>query len=104
MIMSQRHRGSLLCGGGNCNRTWRRAGLLSLAAAGVLLRTPGAASADDASWNVPSGAWETGTNWSTGNVPGSTDLAWIDNGGVATLSTFTGSVLGLQIGSATGKS
>jgi hypothetical protein len=104
MIMSQRHSESLLCGGGNRNHMWRRASLLSVATSAALLGMTGIASADDASWNVPSGAWETGTNWSTGNVPGSGDFAWLDNGGAATLSTFTGNVLGFQIGSATGKS
>ena len=103
--MSQRLRASIGGGGGgNQNRMWRRAGLLSVAASAALLGMTGVASADNVSWNVASGAWETGSNWSTGNVPGGSDFAYIDNGGTATLSTNVGSVLSFQIGSDVGKS
>src|SRR5690242_4897401 len=100
--MSQRLSRSIR--GGGSSQTWRRASLVSLAASAALLGMTGAASADNVSWNVASGAWETGSNWSTGNVPGGSDFAYIDNGGVATLSTNVGSVLSFQIGSDVGKS
>jgi len=89
---------------GEHTSAWRRRTVLSLAAATALLGLANVARAADASWMVPTGAFETGSNWSTGTVPGGSDIARFDNGGVGTLSTFSGSILQLVMGSAAGNS
>ena len=73
-------------------RRFARRSLLTLAAASAALALSGAANADT-TWVGPvatPAAFETGTNWDTGNVPGGSDFAYIDNGGIASLTTFNG--------------
>jgi len=81
--------------------------LFALTAASSLLSTSGAARGSDISWNGPVATpapFEVGSNWVGGVVPADTDFAFIDNGGIASISTFNASVLQLQIGSGAGKS
>ena len=84
----------------------RRQSLLTLAASTAVLGAAGVSSAQFVSWAGPAGTpapFEVGANWTGGNVPGGGDLAAIENGGIATLSTNQ-SVLGFKMGSDPGKS
>lgn len=51
------------------------------------LALPMTGRAVNTSWNVGSGDWGTGANWDTTNVPTSSDLALINNGGVANITS-----------------
>ncbi|HEV2296793.1 MAG TPA: PEP-CTERM sorting domain-containing protein [Tepidisphaeraceae bacterium] len=78
--------------GGHSQRTRSSAGAraLALAAAGAVMGLTATAHAADIYWAGPAAteaAWETATNWSPALVPGSLDVARIDNGGIAVLST-----------------
>ncbi len=59
--------------------------LMGFAAAAVLLLSPPSARAD-VTWNVQSGDWSSGGNWSGGGVPAPNSNADIYNGGTATIS------------------
>ena len=54
------------------------------------------ANAASITWQVPTGSYDVGANWSTGSVPTSGDVALIANGGVSTL-TLSGSTTGAQL-------
>jgi hypothetical protein len=56
------------------------------------------------SWNVPNGAFDNPTNWNPNGVPGASDDAFIDNGGVATFNTPTLEVNSLTVASTGGSS
>ena len=66
--------------------------LLGFAATLLLSSSPARADSD---WNVTSGTWSTGSNW-TALVPTSTTNAYIRNGGIATI-TQTGSCVQLPL-------
>ncbi|MFM9024579.1 MAG: beta strand repeat-containing protein, partial [Planctomycetaceae bacterium] len=75
----------------------RRSSFVSALASGLLLLAIAPrAVAIDVSWTAGTGAYDVGTNWSTGLVPSGTDVAVIANGGVATL-TLSGSSAGAQL-------
>jgi autotransporter-associated beta strand protein len=59
----------------------------------MVFAMPLAARAADVSWNTGSGAYSVGSNWATGVVPTSADVAVIANGGTSTL-TLSGSSAG----------
>ena len=62
----------------------------------VALTTIPVASGADISWVAPgAGSFTTGSNWSSGTVPGTADLAIIGNGGTATL-TLAGTSAGAR--------
>src|SRR4051812_16391032 len=105
--MSQRQNSLIHFGRGTSARSWQRRSVLSLASAAAVLGMAGMANADNVSWVGPSGStapFEVGTNWTSGNVPGGSDFAYIDNGGTASLSTFSGEILGMTLGSTVGAS
>jgi autotransporter-associated beta strand protein len=52
----------------------------------ILLFIPAIASAASNYWNVASGDWSTAANWQTGIEPTSSDTAYIQNGGTATIT------------------
>jgi fibronectin-binding autotransporter adhesin len=62
----------------------------------VALMTPLVSRAADVSWTAGSGAYTVGSNWDTGTVPTTSDVAVIANGGVSTL-TLSGSTAGAQL-------
>ena len=62
----------------------------------VTLMTPLVSRAADVSWTAGSGAYTVGSNWATGTVPTTSDVAVIANGGVSTL-TLSGSTAGAQL-------
>jgi hypothetical protein len=65
----------------------------------LILAAPGTAHAQK-SWNVTSGLWNTGSNWSPAAVPVAGDAVVIANGGTASLDTTSVSGLtSLTIGS-----
>ena len=66
-----------------------------LIAAAVVL-SPLATRAADVSWTAGSGNYAVGSNWSTGTVPTTTDVAVIANGGTSTLA-ISGSTAGAQL-------
>jgi len=45
--------------------------------------------------------WENSANWSSGSVPNG-DVAFINNGGIAQMTTYNGEILALQLGSTVG--
>src|SRR5688500_7765752 len=78
-----------------------------LGAAVASLGVAGVAMGQSVSWVGPVGVpapFEVGANWSDGTVPGTNALAFIDNGGIASLTTHNGTVLALTLGSGTGTS
>jgi hypothetical protein len=92
------------------SRTHRlmRARLPILGAAAVAaLGVSGIAMGQAVSWVGPVAVpapFEVGANWSGGSVPGGSDLAFVDNGGIANVSTFSGSMLTLAVGNGTSTS
>ena len=62
----------------------------------AVVATSPAARAADVSWTAGSGSYNVGTNWDTGTVPTSTDVAVIANGGTSTL-TLSGSTSGASL-------
>ena len=50
------------------------------------------------SWNVPSGDWTVGSNWTGGTPPDAFTGGMIDNSGTATLSGTTGNAAPLNVG------
>jgi len=86
----------------------RMRSLLSISAAAVAaVGVSGAAGADSISWVGPAGTpapFEVGSNWVGGAVPDSDDLAFIDNGGIASVTTALGDVLTVSLGSGTSTS
>jgi autotransporter-associated beta strand protein len=62
----------------------------------AVVATSPAARAADITWNAGSGDYSVGTNWDTGTVPTSTDVAVIANGGTSTL-TLSGSTSGASL-------
>jgi len=73
-----------------------RAFFAGLAVVAILPVSSGDLLAGDVTWNVASGNYDVGANWSTGTVPTVTDVAVIGNGGVATL-TLSGSTTGATL-------
>jgi hypothetical protein len=74
-----------------CHR-WQHRACLVIAIVGGTAVVP--LRAADVSWSVTgSGNFTTGSNWSSGTVPGTADNAIIKNGGTATL-TLTGTSAG----------
>jgi fibronectin-binding autotransporter adhesin len=69
---------------------------LALAVAAILLRTPSVQAANRY-WSVTSGNWSTAANWG-GTEPIATDIAYIDNGGTATISSAGETCGGLYLG------
>jgi len=101
MIMSQQQRGRTRQIDRGQQKLWLRRGLLSLAATAAVAGVVDTATAQ-VSWMGPAGtpsSFETPTNWSGGTVPGGSDIPYIDNGGVASLSTYSGAVTALYLGS-----
>ena len=75
--------------------------LLGVAAVALMLLSPSPASAATYYWQTSSGDWSQAANWG-GTLPTSSDLAYIDNGGTATV-TQSGEVCGtLTLGDAAG--
>ena len=73
-----------------------------LIAAALILALATHADATSYSWNVASGDWFTGSNWTpSGGPPGPTDDATIANGGTCTLNTPGAAVTNLTISSGT---
>ena len=64
------------------------AAALSFVVIGIPIRVADAATD---SWTGTTGKWETGTNWSAGAKPGTTDDAVIGNNGTANYDSTTGS-------------
>jgi hypothetical protein len=82
-----------------------RRAALSRAAAMVALGIAGTVSAQT-SWVGPAGVpspWETPANWSSGSVPNG-EVALINNGGIARITSNVPEILALQLGSAAGLS
>ncbi|MFM7205688.1 MAG: beta strand repeat-containing protein [Planctomycetaceae bacterium] len=62
----------------------------------LAILAPSVAAAADVSWSAGSGSYTVGTNWATGSVPTTSDVAVIANGGTSTL-TLSGSTSGARL-------
>jgi hypothetical protein len=65
-----------------------------VALASMLAGSP--AWATDYHWNVTSGAFTEATNWDSGTVPGTSDAAFVNNGGTAYITDETVNVFNVQ--------
>jgi len=65
---------------------------------GIMSGVPAFAIVPVINWNVTTGDWFTGTNWSPNTLPNSSLETYIDNGGTAQVSTGTGSVSTVYVG------
>jgi autotransporter-associated beta strand protein len=78
----------------------RRKSAFPLAGSALLLCSF-AARADDITWLPATGAWEVGTNWSSGTAPSAADKAFVNSGTVA-IGSAGGSASSLILGNVTG--
>jgi T5SS/PEP-CTERM-associated repeat protein len=75
----------------------------SILTLGMLASTSAFARAVDTYWQVASGNWTNGANWTAG-VPGSNDTAHINNAGTASITSLVEACLGLRLGDTAGES